>query len=334
MRRLDDARVIPGGTRPDDVAAAFAAARAIVDGSGPAVAPTDPRLVAAGALPAPAGSSGTLRVPDGAAVVLATSGTASGLPRLVAHRRDSMVAAARGTIERLGGPGSWLLALPVHHVAGWQVLLRTALAGPRPPVVLDTTGGFDPARLAEAVRDGRPRYTALVPTQLARALAHTEATRELRSLDALLIGGSAPPSGLLERAREAGLRPVETYGMTETAGGCAYDGVALPGVELEVVDGRIEVAGPVLAAGYLGSDGTLEPEAMPTQTATTAQHPASPGDRAGDEPVPRRGSGLYGGRRTGDFAVPVDVHESQWAKRPSSVRFLQVVDSRRLSRLR
>jgi o-succinylbenzoate---CoA ligase len=166
-------------------------------------------------------------------------------------------ASAEATHARLGGPGLWLLALPAQHVAGVQVLVRAAIAGNR-PVVLDLRGGFDPAEFGAAAHrlagEAGRCYTALVPTQLARLLDTDPGP--LAGFDAVLLGGASTPDGLLQGARAAGVRVVTTYGMTETAGGCVYDGWPLDGVKirLDVAEGdsgSIALAGPMLASGYL-----------------------------------------------------------------------------------
>src|SRR5262249_43497587 len=73
----------------------------------------------------------------------------------------------------------------------------------------------------------------------------------LSSYDAVLVGGAPVTLPTLALAREAGIRVVTTYGMSETSGGCVYDGVALDGVEWALRDdGRIRLRGPVLARGY------------------------------------------------------------------------------------
>src|SRR5262249_53065163 len=73
----------------------------------------------------------------------------------------------------------------------------------------------------------------------------------LRAFDAVLLGGAATPGALLVRAYDAGVRVVTTYGMTETAGGCVYDGVPLAGARVRIGEGeRVERAGPMLASGY------------------------------------------------------------------------------------
>ena len=267
---------LPGGTRPGPVLALLDALRARLDAdvktapSGTAGSPpADRRNDASHAVLVPhaagddgAAVVGVLRsrlrraVPANTAVVLQTSGSTTGTGHLVALAGESLVASARATEQRLAGPGQWLLAVPAHHVAGLQVLVRSVVAGTT-PVVLDTTHGFDPRELASAVASMRPDvpgYLSLVPTQLVRVLeGGDDVVAPLRRLAAILVGGAATAPRALEEARAAGLRVVTTYGMTETGGGCVYDGLPLPGVRLRVArdDGRVEIAGPVLAAGYL-----------------------------------------------------------------------------------
>jgi O-succinylbenzoic acid--CoA ligase len=191
------------------------------------------------------------RIDDDVALVATTSGT-TGAPKGALLTAAALTASATATHDRLGGPGSWLLALPAHHIAGLQVLVRSALAG-TVPVELDVSAGFDTARLPGAVRRLGPgrRYTSLVATQLAKALANPAAAAALAELDAVLIGGGPAPRPVLESAASAGITVVRTYGMSETAGGCVYDGVPLDGVRLRVAaDGRLTIGGTTLAKGY------------------------------------------------------------------------------------
>jgi O-succinylbenzoic acid--CoA ligase len=99
------------------------------------------------------------------------------------------------------------------------------------------------------------RCTSLVPTQLGRILdAGGPALDALRSYAAVLVGGAALAPQLHERALAAGVEVVTTYGMSETAGGCVYDGRPLDGVQVELEDdGRIRIGGATLADGYLGA---------------------------------------------------------------------------------
>ncbi|KQY58494.1 hypothetical protein ASD11_02180 [Aeromicrobium sp. Root495] len=174
-----------------------------------------------------------------------TSGS-SGEPKEVVLSREALVASAEATHDRLGGPGQWLLALPTTGVAGLQVLVRSALAG-HPPVVAEEHAGLEEAL---AAMSGERRYASLVPTQLHR-LAAAGRLDALSTLDALLVGGAAVDPDLVAAARAAGVRVVRTYGMSETAGGCVYDGVPLSGVDLRLdEDGQVLVSGPVLLDGY------------------------------------------------------------------------------------
>jgi O-succinylbenzoic acid--CoA ligase len=189
-------------------------------------------------------------IDDDVALVAATSGT-TGVPKGALLTADALTASATATHDRLGGPGSWLLALPPHHIAGIQVLVRSALAG-SVPVEMDVSAGFDVAELPGAVRALRPgrRYTSLVATQLAKALGDPAAAGALAELDTVLLGGGPAPRPVLDDAAAAGITVVRTYGMSETAGGCVYDGVPLDGVRVRTVDGRIVIGGATLAKGY------------------------------------------------------------------------------------
>lgn len=190
-------------------------------------------------------------IDDDIALVATTSGT-TGAPKGALLTAAALTASAEATHDRLGGPGRWLLALPVYHIAGVQVLVRSLLAD-AVPVELDVSAGFDISELPSAVKElgsGR-RYTALVAAQLAKALTDPAAAAALAELDAVLIGGGPAPRPILEAAASAGITVVRSYGMSETAGGCVYDGVPLDGVRLRVdADGRIVIGGPTLANGY------------------------------------------------------------------------------------
>ncbi|MEO7745341.1 MAG: o-succinylbenzoate--CoA ligase [Actinomycetota bacterium] len=249
-------RAVPLGGLP--IAEAVAAVASALDGSGDALLPLPPD--AAGAHGLDALEPGTALRPgedddaDPTALVLATSGS-TGTPKGALLQASALTASATATHARLGGPGTWLLTLAPHHVAGVQVLVRSSLAGTVPAVV-DLAGGFSTDAFVRATdglvrrTDGR-RYTALVPTQLVRLLdAGPAAVAAVASYDAVLVGAAATPPTLLARARTAGVRVVTTYGMSETCGGCVYDGTPLADVEVDLEDGRILLGGPVVARGY------------------------------------------------------------------------------------
>lgn len=226
-----------------DLLPALAAA---LDGSGPALMPLPPSAARTReSLPddEPTG--------DPLALVVATSGS-TGVVKAVLLPGSALRASAAATAQVLGGPGTWLLALPAHHVAGAQVLVRSVLAGTT-PVAMDLAGGFTAQTFAAAADlvDGPKRYVSLVPTQLVRLLP--DGLAALRRFDAVLLGGAAAPPALVEQARAAGVQVVRTYGMSETCGGCVYDGVPLPGVDVRLgASGRITLGGSVVARGYRG----------------------------------------------------------------------------------
>ena len=226
---------------------------AALDGTGPAALPLPAerglRATIVGALQ-PALSVALER--DDVALVVATSGM-SASPKGVMLTASALLRSAAAAHERLGGVGQWLLALPTHHIAGVQVLVRSIVGG-RDPVVMDLTRGFSTEAFVAATSlvTAERRYTSLVPTQLARLL-DGNAIDALRAYDAVLVGGAAPLPGLIERAQRRGVNVVLTYGLSETCGGCVYDGLPLDEVSVALTDGgRIVVGGPTVFAGYLG----------------------------------------------------------------------------------
>jgi o-succinylbenzoate---CoA ligase len=239
---LGTVRTVPVDGSPAGVDGLVAALRDALTG-GRAVLPLGP------------GEPGVTGDPgERAAVVIATSGS-TGAAKHVVLSASALKASARATADRLGGPARWLLALPAQHIAGVQVVVR-ALLGGAPPVVQDLSAGFRPDGFAAATRElgADRRCTSLVPTQLGRLLdAGGAALDALRGYAAVLVGGAALAPQLHERALAEGVAVVTTYGMSETAGGCVYDGRPLHGVRVELeADGRIRLGGPTLADGYLG----------------------------------------------------------------------------------
>jgi o-succinylbenzoate---CoA ligase len=236
-----------------------------LDGTGPAILPLDAGLPAArlrqltgvfapDAVVSPDGvttirSEKATTAPD-TAVIIATSGS-TGEPKGVELSAAALLHSARASLTRLRArPGErWLCCLPVTHVAGLQVLVRSLVSG-TDPVVADAV---DAATLADAVANGCA-HVSVVPTQLLRLLADDDGgPAALAALRSLLVGGAAADQGLLDRARAAGVQAVTTYGMSETCGGCVYDGVPLDGVSVRAgEDGRLRISGPVLMNRYRG----------------------------------------------------------------------------------
>jgi o-succinylbenzoate---CoA ligase len=248
---------------PADLLAPLAAA---LDGTGPAVLPLDPALPRGrieqliGELEPDAvltpeglrrtGRDGTGRpAAEGTAVVIVTSGS-TGRPKGVELSAAALLHSARASLDRIGArPGErWLCCLPVSHIAGIQVLVRSLVAGTVPLIA----GLPDPGLAASC----GGAHVSLVPTQLGRLLS---AGADLAPFGTILLGGAGAPARMLNEAAGAGGRVVTTYGMTETCGGCVYDGLPLDGVRVADPDGRIRVAGPVLFTGYRDRHGLARP---------------------------------------------------------------------------
>jgi O-succinylbenzoic acid--CoA ligase len=187
--------------------------------------------------------------------VVETSGS-TGRPKRVALAANAILASAAASEAALGGPGQWVLALPAHYIAGINVLVRS-LAAQTDPVMMPP-GRFDAIAFAEASRrlDAELRFTSVVPAQLARLVAAAEndvdVLEVLRRFDRILVGGQATPPQLVARSIELGLNITRTYGSSETSGGCVYDGVPIGTAQARIEDGQVELAGPMLAEGYLG----------------------------------------------------------------------------------
>jgi O-succinylbenzoic acid--CoA ligase len=207
--------------------------RAIVDRARPTavLGGTDETLLAGGA-----------PVSTGVAVVVATSGV-GGEPKLVELHRVAVAVAVRTSAKRLGATSDapWICALTPAHVGGLLVLLRAAIL--TAPVTVHER--FDPVRV---VVDGEgAAFVSVVPTMVRRLV---EADLGLDGLT-LLVGGDALDPATAGAARSRGARLVATYGLTETCGGFAYDGVPLDGMEVRLdADGAIEVSGPTVMEGY------------------------------------------------------------------------------------
>lgn len=195
-------------------------------------------------------------LPAGTAVVVRTSGS-SGVPKAVALSAEALIASAEAAHEALGGPGQWLVTLPAHLISGLQMLVRSQMSG-IDPVFFD--GSFDPAALLEAAErmEHERRYVSLVPVQLARLLdlaqADPAAAEALRGFAGVLVGGQATSLSLRQRAHELDVNLRRSYGMTETSGGCVYDGVEIGDTRMRIRGGEVQLSGSCLATSYVGGD--------------------------------------------------------------------------------
>jgi o-succinylbenzoate---CoA ligase len=300
---LDGARVVAaalaarGVRRGDRVALVLSPGAAFVEAlhgcllAGAAAMPIDPRLsdaeravLARGAAttidgplePAPPLSPAAVPDLDDAALVVHTSGT-TGAPRAVTLSLGNVQASAFGSAVALGlDPGErWLCPLPLSHVGGLMVLLRSAIYGTR--AVLDT-----PDR---ATHDDIT-VVSLVPTQLRRLLG--AGARPGARLRVVLLGGAAATPDLLEEARAAGWPVRATYGLTQACSQVAVDGRPLPGLAVTLAgDGEILVEGPTVAGGgvlhtgdlgRLSEDGRLEVIGRKSDTIVTGGENVAPAE--------------------------------------------------------
>ncbi|MBU3642539.1 MAG: AMP-binding protein [Candidatus Nanopelagicaceae bacterium] len=164
-------------------------------------------------------------------VSISTSGS-TGAPKEILIPASAMIFSARNSNLFLGAkPGDrWSLLLSPEHTAGINVLVRSIELGTAP---VSETESAD--------------FTAIVPTQLFRALNGDEQLlKHLQGCKAVLVGGAHADENLLVQAKNLGINCITTYGMTETSGGCVYNGEPLPGVEIRIGE-TIEIKGPMLA---------------------------------------------------------------------------------------
>ena len=203
---------------------------------------------------------------DDIAAVVATSGS-TGSPRAVLLSNRALIASATAFGTRFGTDARWVVSLPVHRIGGLMVLVRSWLHN-SPYEVDPSVGGarpFDPATFASTTKraarrcaaDGRRLMVSLVPTQIARLLdAGDVGLQALQAYDVVLSGAAATPQPLLNKLREHGVNVVISYGMSETCGGCVFDGQPLDGVDISLASqtdaepGRISIGGSVIASGY------------------------------------------------------------------------------------
>ena len=228
-------------------------------------------LMRAGAVVAPYASTPptiTAAAPEGVALCLATSGS-TGAPRIVPLSYQNLSASVAASRSRIGnGPDDrWLATLPLHHIGGISVLLRSLQAGGS--VVLSPFG----AETGSVIDQCAPTIASLVPTMLYRLIEH--APDRLAAIGIVLTGGAPLSSEMALSATERGVSLVPTYGMTEASSQIA---TAIPGtpfvggdavgpllegfsVSIRTPEGSaqqgevgvIEVDGPAVFNCYLGS---------------------------------------------------------------------------------
>lgn len=189
----------------------------------------------------------TEKVSSRTALLVSTTGS-SGIAKEIGLSASELLSSARASNKFLGAEygNTWSLLLPLNHIAGINVLIRSLELGTSPTNLLGYEGKFPKAD-----------FTAIVPTQLFRALNGDENLLDhLKSAKAVLVGGAALTRDLRIKAADAGITVVETYGSTETSGGCVYNGTPLEGVDVAIgSDNRIALKGKMIARDLVDQDG-------------------------------------------------------------------------------
>ena len=180
------------------------------------------------------------------AMVIHTSGS-TGASKEVELSASALVASAQASNKYVGATTGmrWSLLLPLTHIAGINVLVRSIELGTSPIDLRNYVGEYPDSD-----------FTAIVPTQLFRAInGDKNLLNHLKNAQAVLVGGGKLAAKLKKEATELGIKIIETYGMTETCGGCIYDGEPLENISYQIgADNRIMISGPSLASGYLGEE--------------------------------------------------------------------------------
>jgi O-succinylbenzoic acid--CoA ligase len=186
-------------------------------------------------------------VPARTALVVTTTGS-SGVAKEIQLSAGALLASAKASNKFLNADfgSTWSLLLPLNHIAGINVLIRSLELGTTPTNLIGYEGKYP-----------KVDFTSVVPTQLYRALhGDTNLLEHLQGARAVLVGGAALTSALRSEAEAAGINVIETYGSTETSGGCIYDGVPLEGVEIAIGEaGRIALKGKNIAYQLVNGDG-------------------------------------------------------------------------------
>jgi len=196
-----------------------------------------------------------------AAAVIYTSGT-TGYPRGAVLTRTALMASARASAANLGwhDDDCWLLCMPIARVGGLSIITRCLIA--RRAVALAPR--FDAELLPAWIEQQRATLLSVVPTMMTLALDEHPTWIAPPFLRAILLGGAMASTHLLRRAAGRGFPIVITYGLTETCSqvvATPYEarrdparhgaGKPLTDVQIRLVNGRIQVKGPMLMAGYL-----------------------------------------------------------------------------------
>lgn len=175
---------------------------------------------------------GGIPLQDSQCLAMATSGT-TGNPKIVMYTREQLAASAFATSSFIGTTSSdkWLCCLPVAHIGGLSVILRSIIT----ETSVTVQNGFDSDAVSKAAKEGCS-LVSLVPAALQQIDPYI--------FRKIVLGGSAPPSNIPENT-------YATYGLTETGSGVVYNGTPLKGLEIKISDeDEILLRGPMIASYY------------------------------------------------------------------------------------
>lgn len=185
------------------------------------------------------GPTSSKSVKSDISLLVATSGS-TGTPKEIGITSAALLASARASNKFLKATKgqTWSLLLPLTHIAGINVLVRSIELESEPIDLRNHVGTYPDAD-----------FTAIVPTQLFNALnGDADLLSHLKGTKAVLVGGAALSEELRSQGIASGINIITTYGMTETCGGCIYNGEALDGVNFELTENhRVKISGAVLA---------------------------------------------------------------------------------------
>jgi O-succinylbenzoic acid--CoA ligase len=208
---------------------------------------------------------------DAIQAIIFTSGT-TGKPKgaMLTFSNHFYSAVASGYRLGVWPKDIWLCCLPIYHVGGLAILLRSCLYG----TAVELHDGFHVAAVSDSLDTRKITLVSLVPTMLHRLLCHRGARPWPPSLRHVLLGGAAVSAELVSACQDRGIPVSVTYGLTEAASqvatmvledvlrkpGCAGKSLLLTRVAIVSEDGRelpaadageIIVSGPTVMAGYV-----------------------------------------------------------------------------------
>ena len=271
-RKSQNPRVLTAVTVPPGMGGILKLASVIgraLDGTGPAIAPmaAGPEFIVTQTLAALRPDNPGFPLESNDIAIVSTTSGSTGTPRGVLLSQQALAASATAFGNRFGTNNRWVVSVPAHRIAGIMVLVRSWFHNS--PFEIDPSVGgartFQAAAFAattmravrESNNDGRSLMVSLVPTQIARLLeSGSVGVEALQSYDLVFSGAAATPQPMLNKMRELGIKVSVSYGMTETCGGCVFDGRPLDGVNIslgtkdDIEPGRVRISGAVAASGY------------------------------------------------------------------------------------